>query len=92
MTYIDDARAAVDAELPGLDPELLDLYTLLALIGVNVTMRDVHDAWAIWQARTDPAHRSIIPFAELASDVQELDRKYTDGIRRAAQVIYAPEV
>jgi hypothetical protein len=93
MTYIDDARAAVDAELPGLDPQLLDLYTLLALThGVSVDLRDVHDAWAVWRAGTNPAHRSIVPFGQLTAEVQGLDRKYADGIRRAAETIHATEV
>jgi len=77
----------INDELPGLDPELVQLYALLALTkGHKTTLEDVHDAWAVWTAttrnRTD--HPSLIPFSDLAVDVQELDRKYMSGIHRAA--------
>jgi hypothetical protein len=73
------------AELPGLDPVLANLYALLALTkGEETSLEDVHDAWAVWTATTRGVHRSLIPFAELSPEVQELDRKYVDGIHRAA--------
>ena len=84
MTYIDDAINAVAEELPGLPDRLTDLYALLCLTrGVNTTLRDVHDAWAIWRHQARPDHPAIVPFDELTPDVQELDRKYADGIIRA---------
>lgn len=88
-TYIGDAIAAIEVELPGLGDELTRLYALLALVrGVNTDLRDVHDAWAVWRDRTQPGHRSIVPFDQLAPEVQELDRKYRDGIRRVAATIW----
>lgn len=68
-----------------LDGDLLQLYALLALVkGRETTLRDVHDAWAIWRNRTAPEHRSLIPFADLTAAVQELDRPYMEAIRWAA--------
>lgn len=88
MNYVQDAIAAVNAELPDLDPELVRLYTLLVLTkGEGTTMRDVHEAWAIWRDRTVPDHRSIIPFEQLAPSTQELDQPYMEGIHRAARVL-----
>ncbi|MEV0220839.1 hypothetical protein [Streptomyces sp. NPDC050704] len=84
VTYIDDIRTALDSQTPGLAPELLDLYTLLALVqGPNVRLADIHDAWAIWRSRTRPDHRSIVPFNDLTPEVQALDQPYADAVARA---------
>lgn len=81
MTYIDEARDRLSAELPGLDYLLLDLYTLLVLTrGERATLEDMHDAWSVWRARTRPDHRLIVPFKELTPEVQELNRKYLQAI------------
>jgi len=40
------------------------------------TNRDVHDAWSIWQNKTNPKHRSLKPFSELTREVQDLDSTY----------------
>ena len=86
MNYVAATRAALARHLPGLEPELLDLYTLLTLIcGDQVTDAHVHDAWAVWRNRTQPDHRSILPFTQLARVVQEKDRPYADAIRATAQ-------
>lgn len=75
----------VNRELPDLDPALAQLYALLALTkATSTTLEDVHDAWAVWTATTRGHHRSLIPFAELTHEVQDLDREYMDGIHRAA--------
>lgn len=68
-----------------LDGDLLRLYALLALVkGGDTSLRDVHDAWAIWRNQTAPGHRSLVPFDDLDEAVQELDRPYMDAIRWAA--------
>lgn len=86
MSYVETARMALRYRLPNLDEELLDLYTLLTLVrGQDVTLKDVHDAWSVWRTRTQPGHRSAIPFEELSHEVQELDRKYAEAIREAAK-------
>jgi hypothetical protein len=74
-----------DLDPEGLDPDLVRLYALLALTkGADTTLRDVHDAWALWRTTTRPNHRSLVPFDELSADVQELDRPYRDAIARVA--------
>ncbi|MFD1546975.1 DUF7701 domain-containing protein [Nonomuraea guangzhouensis] len=89
MSYVDDVRDSLAARLPGLEPSLLDLYTLLAMTkGVNASMEDVHDAWAVWRSRSSPDHRSIVPFDQLDVDVQELDRKYADAIVEVSSVYW----
>lgn len=84
INYIDEAYALVAAEMPGQDPALLQLYTLLAVTeGVNTTLQHVHDAWSLWRSATRPNHPSIVPFEALTHEVQELDRPYMDAIHRA---------
>ena len=84
--YINIARGRL-AESLGVDlePALLDLYTLLVLVkGDAVTLADVHDAWAVWRSRSNPAHRSIVPFDELTAEVQALDQPYATVIAATA--------
>ena len=62
---------------------LLDYYALLVLVkGKNCTNEDVHDAWSIWQNRTNPKHKSLKPFNELTKKIQKLDTKYKDVISK----------
>lgn len=90
--YVQQMIDRINQELPGLEPELAELYALLGLVlGDRVSPRDVHDAWAIWRNRTKPDHRSLVPFEELSLDVQELDQKYVEGFRRAATSIKTAE-
>lgn len=90
MTYIDRARAALDHLIPGEDPALLDLYTLLVLArGEAVTLRDVHDAWALWRSRSRADHPALVPFDQLAPEVQSLDQPYADAIATVAQQLAA---
>ena len=64
---------------------LLDVYALLVFTkGKDCTSEDVHDAWSIWQNRTQPDHKSLIPFNELTKEVQELDDQYRDAIIKVA--------
>lgn len=88
MSYVEDAREALRIRLPGIQEDLLDLYTLLVFTrGDETTLEDVHDAWSVWRHRTDPEHRSIIPFSGLTREVQELDRKYAEAIRLTARFL-----
>jgi hypothetical protein len=85
MTYIDVARERLAREMPGLDSQLLDLYTLLVLVkGPEVTNEDVHDAWSVWRSRTNPDHHSLIPFDELERAIQNLDTPYAEAIAKVA--------
>lgn len=89
-TYVDDAVEAVKQEFPDLPPGLLYLYALLLLVkGTETSNQDVHDAWALWRMLDDPTHRSIIPYEELAPEVQELDTPYAGGIRKLAGTIWS---
>lgn len=86
MSYISEITDNLSKELPNCAPELIDLYVLLVFtLGEFTRLEDVHDAWSIWQSRTKPEHRSIIPFNELSFDVQELDRKYMEAIHKVAR-------
>jgi hypothetical protein len=88
MTYIQAALTRLNRTCPGLDPELAQLYALLALTrGTRTTLRDVHDAWAIWRTTTRPDHPSIVPFDQLTPQVQELDRKYMTAIHQTAKAV-----
>lgn len=85
VNYAQRAIELVNAESPGLEPELAQLYALLALVkGANASLQDVHDAWAVWRTATRPAHKALVPFGQLAPEVQELDREYMEAIQRAA--------
>jgi hypothetical protein len=71
-----------------LEPVLIGYYTLLTLtLGEVTTLKDVHDAWALWRMAAQPSHRSLIPFDELAPDVQERARPYMEAIHRAAKAL-----
>lgn len=85
--YVNEIRDAVRQELPGIDEDLLDMYSLLVLVkGKETTLEDVHDAWSVWCNLTRPDHKSLIPFSELSEEVQELDRKYTNAIIKVASL------
>jgi hypothetical protein len=72
------------------DRFLLRMYTLLVFTtGVETTLEDAHDAWALWRDETRPDHRFLVPFDQLTKEVQELDRKYADSIRRVAKLLPA---
>lgn len=81
-------RAEIDPDkLPdrGLD-QLFASYALLALSrGVEVTNEDVHDAWSAWATEFSPDSDAIVPYDELASDVQAQDTIFRDAIRSVAR-------
>lgn len=85
--YVGAILARLADLLPDLDPDLAQLYALLALtLGDGTSLEDVHDAWAVWRNTTRPDHKSLVPFGELTLAVQELDRTYMDAIHEASQV------
>jgi len=92
LSYIDELAGAIRASLrPELIPNgdtsmLFRIYAVLALAkGEDVVLEDVHDAWAAWMSAADPEHRSLIPFADLSTDVQQADQPYLDAIRAVAR-------
>jgi hypothetical protein len=67
---------------------LFRLYAVLALAkGEDVRLEDVHDAWAAWMAGQDPGHSSLVPFAELTSDVRRSDEPYLEAVVAVAHTI-----
>ena len=83
--YVQEVLDELAERLPDCGTPLLELYALLALTaGTGTTLEDVHQAWAVWRNRTRPDHPSLVPFAALAPEVRELDRKYAEAIREVA--------
>ena len=88
MTYVQHALKVLNRTCPGLDPELAQLYALLALTrGTRTSLQDVHDAWAVWRNSTRPDHPRLVPFHQLTPEVQELDREYMNAIHRTARQV-----
>lgn len=91
MNYIDQVATKI-ADKCGMDMghtsdrRLLRIYALLALtVGVAVTPRDVHDAWAVWSLDYEPGHKSCRPFEELRKEIRDLDEPYRQAIIEVAQ-------
>lgn len=69
---------------------LQNVYALLVLVkGEEVTLQDVHDAWAVninqtWDFDTYGNHNSLIPFKDLLANVQDKDQHYVDAIKATA--------
>lgn len=86
MTYVQDALAAIEAELPGLHPELARAHALLALTtGTRTTPEHVHHAWALHTATVRPEHSCLVPFGQLPEQTRALDRPIAMGIRAVAR-------
>ena len=95
-TYIDRV-VRLTGDKTGLKGEnLVRLYALLALVkGDNVTLEDVHDAWAMdmnFKEKNPPYcyghdHKSIVPFDQLSVETQERDREYVEAIKEVAKMI-----
>ena len=67
---------------------LLEVYALLVLtVGENCTNEHIHDSWSIWQNKTEPTHRSLIPFYKLTKKVQKLDEPYRQAVVKVAELL-----
>lgn len=55
---------------------------------VNITNRQVHDAWALAESIKNPIHKSCVPFNSLSKDVQDLDTKYTDVLNEVGENLF----
>ena len=88
MNYIQKAIELIEEEtkMRGTDYEgLLEVYALLVfIVGEDCTNEHIHDAWSVWQNRTMPDHRSLVPFSELTKEVQDLDEPYRQAVIKAA--------
>ena len=91
MNYIERIKENLEEELhmEGSKYEgLLDVYALLVFtVGEDCTQKHIHDAWSIWQSRTQPKHRSLIPFEELTKEVQDLDEPYRQAVIKVASIL-----
>ncbi len=68
--------------LPDCDDTLRDLYALLVLVvGPDADNGDIHDAWALWRARSDPSHKALVPYYRLPPEIAILDDPYTRALR-----------
>ena len=89
--YIDKVKELLEKELKmkGTSYEdLLDVYALLVLtVGTTCNNEHIHDAWSVWQNKTQPKHRSLKPFGELTCEVQNLDGLYRDAVIKVAYLI-----
>jgi hypothetical protein len=94
-TYIDKITNEVANRTRIKDKNLVRLYALLVCVkGPNITLEDVHDAWAInmnFKPHTDYCfghdHKSIVPFDELSKETQDKDQKYVDILNTIAKRI-----
>lgn len=84
MNYIEKTKNSLDEilKMNGTPyEELLEVYALLALtVGESCTNEHIHDAWSVWQNKTQPDHRSLKPFSELTKEVQDLDEPYRQAV------------
>ena len=90
MTYIDELAESIRGNVPlevGVpedSDELFRLYALLARAkGIDVTARDVHDAWVIWMQNRDSDHESLVKFENLDPKTQAEDSPFVLAIRAA---------
>lgn len=94
MNYIEDTARMLREELeernlPRVPATLLGMYILLVLTeGVNTRMRHVHNAWAVEKAMLTFAHSGLVPFEELTTERQEMNRPYAEAIIATAEKLH----
>jgi hypothetical protein len=99
MNYIDEIKEELSKHIT-VGKGLMRVYSLLVLIkGEEVTLKDVHDAWAVninenWDKDKIGAeghkigdHWSVIPFDRLKQETQEKDKEYVTAIRDTALIL-----
>lgn len=92
MNYIDEVKEELAKHIK-VGKGLMDMYALLVLIkGDEVTLEDVHDAWAVninktWDTEQYGQHRSMVWFHKLSEETRNKDQKYVDAIRETARVL-----
>lgn len=98
MNYLDllgseiQRTADPEATPPDEDLPLYRNYAVLLLAkGQDVTLEDVHNAWAAWASEHDPDSRHLLPFKELSLNVQQRDQRYVDAIHAIAEKIRVGE-
>jgi hypothetical protein len=98
MNYLDLIAAEIqrtadpESTPPDEDLPLYRLYAVLLLAkGSEVTLEDVHNAWAAWASEYEPDSRHLIPFKELSLSVQHKDQAYVHAIREVADRMWPGE-
>ncbi len=91
MNYLDILAAEIqrtadpEAAPPDDDLPLYRQYAVLLLAkGQDVTVEDVHNAWAAWASDHEPGSRNLLPFKELSLSAQRKDETYVNAIREVA--------
>jgi hypothetical protein len=92
-TYIDTVADKIATEANIKNRSLLQLYTLLVLTkGENITLEDVHDAWAtsmnfrpVTPNCYGHEHKSIVPFNQLSEETQNKDVKFVKKLQKIAK-------
>lgn len=81
---LDKARRLITAQNKDIKGSLLELYALLVLTTRSeTTLANIHDAWAVATAETNPKHKSLVPFSELSDEDKEKDQLYLDIVLTA---------
>lgn len=92
MNYIDEVKNELNKHMR-VGEGLQNVYSLLVLVkGQNVTLKDVHDAWAVninqtWNHAEYGNHRSLIPFDRLSAEIQAKDQAFVDAIKATAKAL-----
>lgn len=89
MNYIEAVRQELLEHNDEIDDAHADVYALLVLTtGVNTTLENIHDAWAVLKNTVRPDHKSLIPFWELSPEVQALDQSYLDSVLYVSKLLH----
>lgn len=92
----DDSSTMCYLDLTDGYASLFLIYAVLCLSkGEATTNEDVHDAWSAWAVNAHPLgrrHHSLVPYAELSPEIQDLDTKFRDAIRLVAHQLKAEVV
>jgi len=70
---------------PACPRALFPLYAALVLAGRPAASDDIHVMWMAWAGQDRPGHQSIVPFADLAPEVQAYDDPYRDAVNEVRQ-------
>ncbi len=96
VTYVERLSKYLFEAFDGNLPKMyIPFYAQLVLTAVTgkfeITNEMVHDAWAMATAfKTDfDYHRSLLPYANLSNDVQDLDTVYTEKLNNIAHYLTA---
>lgn len=95
-TYIDEIVESVKDKAHINNDILARYYALLVLTkGENITLSDIHDAWAMsmnFRPKNEHCyghdHISLVPFHDLSSETQKKDEKFLIRLKNIAKTIH----